>query len=123
MKTNGAQPTVIRTERGLTISGTRITLYDIIGYLEAGWPHHLIQQLLNLTETQIEAAFAYIEEHRAEVDAEYQAVLAQAKAIRAYWEARNQDRLTQVAALPDVPGNEELVARLRARKTELTYSI
>ena len=93
-----------------------------MGYLEAGWPHHLIQQWLNLTETQIEAAFAYIEEHRAEVDAEYQTVLAQAKAIRTYWEARNQDRLTQVAALPDVPGNEELVARLRAWKSELAHA-
>ncbi|NQE36935.1 hypothetical protein [Microcoleus asticus] len=25
------QPIIIRTERGLTISGTRITLYDVIG--------------------------------------------------------------------------------------------
>lgn len=29
-------PQVIRTERGLTISGMRITLYDVIGYLRAG---------------------------------------------------------------------------------------
>ncbi|HHY58165.1 MAG TPA: DUF433 domain-containing protein [Chloroflexi bacterium] len=119
MKTNGSQPTVVRTERGLTISGTRITLYDIMGYLEAGWPQQLIQQWLNLTETQSNAAFAYIEEHRAEVEAEYQTVLAQAKAIRAYWEERNRERLAQVASLPDIPGNEELVARLRAWKAEL----
>lgn len=122
MKTNGSQPAVIRTERGLTIAGTRITLYDIIGYLKADWPQHLIQQWLNLTETQSAAAFAYIEEHRAEVEAEYQVVLAEAKASRAYWEERNQDRLARVASLPDVPGNEELVARLRAWKAELAQA-
>lgn len=122
MKINGSQPTVIHTERGLTISGTRITLYDIIGYLEAGWPQHLIQQWLNLTEAQSVAAFAYIEEHRTEVEAEYQVVLAQAEASRAYWEERNRERLARVASLPDVPGNEELVARLRAWKAELAQA-
>ena len=54
-----------------------------MGYLESGWPQHLIQQWLNLTEAQSAAAFAYIEEHRVEVEAEYQVVLAQAKASRA----------------------------------------
>jgi len=27
------QPTIIRTERGLTIAGTRITLYDVMDYI------------------------------------------------------------------------------------------
>jgi|GEM_PF-2119481 len=26
---------VVRTERGLSIAGTRITLYDVLGYIEA----------------------------------------------------------------------------------------
>ena len=30
--------TVVRTPRGLTIAGTRITLYDVMDYLTAGWP-------------------------------------------------------------------------------------
>lgn len=29
------QATIIRTERGLTISGTRITLYDVMDFLKA----------------------------------------------------------------------------------------
>ena len=29
------QATIIRTERGLTISGTRLTLYDVIDFLKA----------------------------------------------------------------------------------------
>lgn len=29
---NGFQPTVVRTERGLSVAGTRITLYAIMDY-------------------------------------------------------------------------------------------
>jgi hypothetical protein len=42
------QATVIRTERGLTIAGTRITLYDVLDYLYAGWPRKLIRDRLDL---------------------------------------------------------------------------
>lgn len=36
--------TVIRTGRGLTIAGTRITLYTIVDYLNDKWPPDLIQE-------------------------------------------------------------------------------
>lgn len=122
MSTNGHEPSVIRTERGLTISGTRITLYDIMGYLEDGWPPHLIQQWLGLTEPQSNAAFSYIAEHRADVEAEYRVVLEQAEAIRAYWEGQNRERLEQMASLPDISDKQEVVERLRAWKAELVAS-
>ena len=32
------QSAIIRTERGLTIAGTRITLYDVMDYLTAYFP-------------------------------------------------------------------------------------
>ena len=32
------QPAIIRTERGLTISGTRVTLYDVMDYVAAQYP-------------------------------------------------------------------------------------
>ncbi len=34
---------IVRTERGLTISGTRITLYDLMDYIHAGYPVKLIR--------------------------------------------------------------------------------
>jgi uncharacterized protein (DUF433 family) len=66
------QATVIRTERGLTIAGTRITLYDVLDYLHAGWPRKLIRDRLDLTEQQVADALVYINTHKAEVEAEYQ---------------------------------------------------
>ena len=38
------QATVVRTERGLSVFGTRITLYQIMDYLKAEWHPKLIRQ-------------------------------------------------------------------------------
>ena len=34
---------IIRTERGLTISGTRITLYDVMDYVKSQYPSKFFQ--------------------------------------------------------------------------------
>jgi len=41
---------IIRTERGLTIAGTRITLYDVMDYVTAQYPPKFIQGLFDLAE-------------------------------------------------------------------------
>lgn len=55
------QAAIIRTERGLTIAGTRITLYDVMDYVTAQYPSKFIRALFALTDNQINAALAYIE--------------------------------------------------------------
>lgn len=112
-------PTVVRTERGLSIRGTRITLYDVMDYLKADWPPTLIQQWLNVTDAQLTDVLAYIHEHEADVEKEYAYVLQRAQEIRAYWEERNRDRLAYIASLPPKPGQEAIYAKLQARKAEL----
>src|ERR671933_1192673 len=87
----------IRTERGLTISGTRLTLYDIMDYVKAQYPSKFIRALFNLTDEQINAALSYIEANRAEVEAEYQTVLQEAEEIRQYWEERNREHFARIA--------------------------
>ena len=110
---------VIRTERGLTIAGTRITLYDVMDYVSAQYPAKLIGDMLNLSDEEVKAALSYIEANRAEVEAEYQTVLQEAEAIREYWEERNRDRLAQIKALPPRPGQEAIRAKLQAWKEKL----
>ncbi|MDQ2996074.1 MAG: DUF433 domain-containing protein [Chloroflexota bacterium] len=116
------ESTVIRTGRGLSIAGTRITLYDILDYVKADWPPKLIQQWFDLSDTQIHHVMAYIAAHRDEVEVEYQLVLQQAEATRSYWEERNRARLDFVATLPPKPGQEAAIAKLRERKTKLGLS-
>lgn len=112
------QQNIIRTERGLTISGTRITLYDVMDYLTAQYPPKFIRGLFDLTEDQINAALSYIEANHTEVEAEYQVVLKQAKEIQHYWEERNREHSARVAAMQPKPGTEALWAKLREQKAK-----
>jgi uncharacterized protein (DUF433 family) len=112
------QSTIIRTERGLTIAGTRITLYDVMDYVTAQYPLRFIRGLFNLTDEQINAAFTYIETNRAEVEAEYQIVLKEAEELRQYYEKRNQDLIARLAAKPPKPGMEATWEKLQAQKAK-----
>src|SRR5262249_31675475 len=103
-ESSSSHPMVIRTGRGLSIVGTRVTLYSVLDYLHEGWPPHLIRDEFGLTETQISEVMEYIETHREEVEMEYQIVLQQAEENRQYWEARNKERLARSATLPPKPG-------------------
>lgn len=112
------QTSIIRTERGLTISGTRITLYDVMDYLKADYPPKFIRGLFNLSDDQINAALAYIDNHRAEVEAEYQIVLKEAEELRQYYEERNRDLIAQLATKPPKPGMEAAWEKLQLQKAK-----
>ena len=113
------QATVLRTERGLTIAGTRITLYDVLEYLHAGWPPKLIRDRLDLTDQQVADALVYIHTYRAEVEAEYQEVCQTAQEIQQYWEQQSRERSAQIAAQPPKPGQEAIRAKLQAWQAKL----
>ncbi|MDJ0619576.1 MAG: DUF433 domain-containing protein [Calothrix sp. MO_192.B10] len=116
---SNGQASIIRTERGLTIAGTRITLYDVMDHLAAGWTPKLILNWLPLTEEQLQAALSYIDTNRTAVEAEYQAVLQATQEMREYWEEKNRERLAQIAKLPPKPGQEEVYAKLQTWKAKL----
>ena len=46
---SNGQTAIIRTERGLTISGTRITLYDVMDYVTEQYPPKFIRAKLELS--------------------------------------------------------------------------
>lgn len=112
-------PTVVRTERGLSIKGTRITLYDVMDYLHADWPPKLIQDWLNLTTEQMADVMDYINQHREEVETEYQRVLERAEEIRQYWEERNRERVSQFDPDKLSPERRALWDKLQAWKERI----
>lgn len=112
------QPTIVRTERGLSISGTRITLYDVMDYVTADYPSHFIRSLFNLSEAQIEVALQYIQDNRALVDAEYQQVLAESEELKQYYEQQNRERRAASQQAPPKPGMEAAWEKLQARKAQ-----
>ena len=109
---------IVRTERGLTIAGTRITLYDVMDYVTEQYPAKFIQALFNLTEAQMNAALSYIETNRADVEAEYQRVLKDAEALRLYYEERNRPLREKIARLPPPSGQEAVWEKLQAAKAK-----
>ena len=113
------QPTVIRTSRGLSIAGRRLTLYSIMDYLQDGWPPHLIRDEFNLTDKQMADIMEYIASHRDEVEQEYHAVLQHAEENRRYWEERHRKRREQIARTPPKPGQEKIRAKIQAVKVRL----
>ena len=113
------QPTVARTERGLSINGTRITLYHEMDYVHAGRSAEEIQDRLRLTDRQITDVMGYIAAYRTEVEAEYQQVLEEAEEIRRYWEERNRERLAEIAGRPPRTDQPALRAKLEAQKRRL----
>ena len=115
---SNGQASIIRTERGLTISGTRITLYDVMDYVTAQYPPKFIRGLFNLTDEQINVALSYIETNRAEVEAEYQIVLKEAEELRQYYEQRNRDLIARLATKPPKPGMEAAWEKLQAQKAK-----
>jgi uncharacterized protein (DUF433 family) len=115
-ETRELQPTVVRNQRGLSINGTRITLYDVMDYLRAGLPLEEICEWLPLSEHQVAEAMQYIATHRVEVEAEYDQVLADAEENRRYWEERNRDRLARIASMPPKPEHAAAWAKLQALK-------
>ncbi len=99
---------IIRTERGLSIDGTRMTLYDVMDFVKADYPPHLIQHRLLLSDAQLEVALRYIDEHREEVEAEYAQILREAEENRRYHEALNREHLAKQANRPRTPEQQRL---------------
>lgn len=116
------QPDIVRTGRGLTISGTRTTLYDVLDYLKAQYPPSRIRKKLRLSKAQLEAAFAYIEAYRSELNAEYQEISKMAEDNRQYWKTHSHYRLAPVAATPNVVASN-VVASNVLEKTALRVKL
>ena len=111
------QESITRTERGLTITGTRITLYDVMDYVK--YPPKFVQGLFNLTETQINAAFEYIHSHRDEVEKEHQIVLKEAEDLKKYYDEQNHNLIANIAKMPPPKGREAIWGKLQTQKAKL----
>ncbi|MDZ8223978.1 DUF433 domain-containing protein [Nostoc sp. ChiVER01] len=110
---------ITRTERGLTIAGTRITLYDVMDYVTQQYPPKFIRAMLHLTDEQVNAALSYIETYRQEVEAEYKLVLKEAEELRQYYEEQNRELVEKIAKMPPPPGREAAWEKLQAQKARL----
>lgn len=95
-------PTVIRTERGLTVKGSRLTLYDIMGAMKKGESLKNIRDIYELADEEILDVLDYIHMHKEEVEKEYQEILKSAEENQKYWEEKNREQLDKTYQQRDV---------------------
>jgi uncharacterized protein (DUF433 family) len=58
---------IIDRGRGPEIAGTRITVFDLLPYLEMGWHPSSVALLFTLSPEEVSAAVDYYREHETEV--------------------------------------------------------
>jgi uncharacterized protein (DUF433 family) len=73
---------IIDRGRGPEIAGTRITVYDVLDYLQEGWRSDQIAGLFRLPPDDIQAAMQYIEDHQEEVMTAYRQILARHRNVQ-----------------------------------------
>ncbi len=76
-ETNVFRPTAVRTSRGLTISGTRITLCQITDHVRDNEPPEIIRDHFRLTIKQTDDVKDYIRTHYNEVEEEQVSAVGQ----------------------------------------------
>ena len=116
IETEVAPGIVRRTDRGLCLAETRISLYLIQDYLKSGWPPHLIRHWLGLSEKQIDSAISYIEARRTEFEAEYDEVVKKAEAREKYYRERAGQIRASMTKPNLSPEQASAWARLQALK-------
>ena len=107
----GAQ--IIDRGRGPEIEGTRITVYDVVDYLQEGWRHDQIAGLFRLPPDDIQAAIQYIKAHEEDVMAAYRRILERHRNVQYSPEVQEklvrnrqklQDKLAEIRARQQVEG-------------------
>lgn len=117
------KPTIIRTSRGLSVGGTRTTLYQIMDCLRAGIPHLEICDRFRLTPLQMDDILEYIGKHEDEVEKEYQEVLSLAEEHRRYWEEKNREHFAKIAGMSRTPEREKIWRKLQAWKQRINLGL
>lgn len=66
---------IIDRGRGPEVAGTRITVYDVLDHQLLGCTAEQIAEALRITPDQLAEVAAYIEMHRAEVEADHRQIV------------------------------------------------
>jgi uncharacterized protein (DUF433 family) len=116
MNTTETEALIVETPRGPSLAGTRITVYSVMDLIKAGRTRRYIAHMMLLTPEQVDAVFAYVEEHREEVEAAYERILQREAIARAESERIMRERSPYP---PDMPWEEKrklMIQKLEARK-------
>lgn len=112
-KRDGSYPprenrTVLRVSRGLTVHGTRLTLYFIRDHMKAGNSLKNIRDIFELTDEEMLDILDYFHLNKEEFEKEYREVVKAGEDERRYWEDANRGLMEKTHEQ-----REAVIARLR----------
>ncbi len=97
LETPVAPGIVRRSDRGLCVARTKISLFSIMDYIKAGKQEDLLIYV-GLSERQLNQALAYIEQHREEFEANYAEYVRKADEMERYYRERERQRRAELEA-------------------------
>ncbi|MEW5829652.1 MAG: hypothetical protein AB1846_12235 [Chloroflexota bacterium] len=83
--------TIVRTEAGLTVKGTRLTLYTLMDSIRRNNSLKNVRDIYELTDEEMLDILDYIHLHKEEVEKEYLQVMKSSEENRKYWDEKNRD--------------------------------
>jgi uncharacterized protein (DUF433 family) len=110
-------PLIEETPRGPSIAGTRITVYSIMDYIKNDRSkEYILARMPLITAEQLDAVYEYIEQHREEVERDYEAILRRSAELQEHY---NKVWLERSPFPPDLPEEEKRKLMLQ-RIAEMT---
>lgn len=100
---------IVETSRGPSLADRRTTIYVILDHLKNGCDREFIKAHLLLSDEQLDAALAYIEQHREQVERDYGEILRRSDERRERYEKLFHERSPHAQGVP----LEERVKRMR----------
>lgn len=79
---------IVNRGDGPKIEGTRITVYQVLEYVQNGHSREWIASVLDLSSRQVQAALDYIREHETEVNAQYEKIIGRIRQGNPAWVER-----------------------------------
>jgi uncharacterized protein (DUF433 family) len=108
-----------RSDRGLAIAGSRLTLYEIMDVVKAGWSSEKILELYPLTAEQLQDAYNYFAASGEAFEAEYQEVVRYSEELERYYRAKQEEILRAAANRPRTPEEAALRAKYEEHKAKM----
>jgi uncharacterized protein (DUF433 family) len=110
---------IIESDIGPLISESRMTVYDVLEAQNDGQTLYEISMYRNLSPTQVQVAFDYIDLHRERLQADLIEILKKAEERKEYYDAIAAEIYKRIAQKPMTPERaklQELIAKNRARR-------
>jgi uncharacterized protein (DUF433 family) len=107
-----------RSDRGLAIAGSRLTLYEIMDLVKKDWPSEKILEFYPLTAEQLQDAYNYFAAQGEMFEAEYQEVVRESEELERYYRARQEELMHIIATRPRTLEEAALRARFEEQKAK-----